>query len=60
MGALDLRLFAPPYAFILHRDIKPGNIMLMANDVVKIGDLGVAKVGRQAWIYCCGSGVMKD
>jgi len=29
---------------ILHRDIKPGNIMLMANDVVKIGDLGVAKV----------------
>jgi len=35
---------APPQ--ILHRDIKPGNIMLMANDVVKIGDLGVAKVGK--------------
>ncbi|KAF5837626.1 kinase-like domain-containing protein [Dunaliella salina] len=29
---------------ILHRDIKPGNIMIMANDVAKIGDLGIAKL----------------
>mmetsp|Transcript_19825 Transcript_19825/g.43138 ORF Transcript_19825/g.43138 Transcript_19825/m.43138 type:complete len:627 (+) Transcript_19825:361-2241(+) len=29
---------------ILHRDIKPGNIMVMANDVAKIGDLGIAKL----------------
>ncbi len=25
-------------------DIKPGNIMVMANDVAKIGDLGIAKL----------------
>lgn len=29
---------------ILHRDIKPGNIMVTTNDVVKIGDLGIAKL----------------
>lgn len=32
-----------PYAHA-RRDIKPGNIMLMPRDVVKIGDLGVAKL----------------
>eukprot|EP00798_Chlamydomonas_sp_ICE-L_P008396 gene8396-18290_t len=31
---------------ILHRDIKPGNIMVMQNDVCKIGDLGIAKLLR--------------
>lgn len=25
-------------------DIKPGNIMIMAGDVAKIGDLGIAKL----------------
>lgn len=29
---------------ILHRDIKPGNIMVFDNGVVKIGDLGIAKL----------------
>ncbi|GFH18613.1 protein kinase domain-containing protein, partial [Haematococcus lacustris] len=29
---------------ILHRDIKPGNIMVMEGDVAKIGDLGIAKL----------------
>ncbi|GLI64257.1 hypothetical protein VaNZ11_007459 [Volvox africanus] len=29
---------------ILHRDIKPGNIMVFENGVVKIGDLGIAKL----------------
>lgn len=28
---------------IIHRDIKPANIFLCQNDVLKIGDLGVAK-----------------
>ena len=28
---------------ILHRDLKPGNIFLAKNDIVKIGDLGSAK-----------------
>ncbi|KAG1667991.1 hypothetical protein FOA52_000635 [Chlamydomonas sp. UWO 241] len=30
-------------AKIIHRDIKPANIFLCKNDVLKIGDLGVAK-----------------
>lgn len=29
---------------ILHRDIKPGNIMVMQGDIAKIGDLGIAKL----------------
>lgn len=33
---------------ILHRDIKPGNIMVMENEVAKIGDLGIAKLLNQS------------
>ena len=29
---------------ILHRDIKPGNIMVTNHDVIKLGDLGIAKL----------------
>ena len=29
---------------IVHRDIKPGNIILFPNNVVKLGDFGIAKV----------------
>ncbi len=29
---------------ILHRDIKPGNVMVSEDEVVKIGDLGIAKL----------------
>ena len=28
---------------IIHRDIKPANIFLCQNDLLKIGDLGIAK-----------------
>ncbi|KAL6757723.1 kinase-like domain-containing protein [Haematococcus lacustris] len=33
---------------IIHRDIKPANIFLCANDLLKIGDLGVAKALTRA------------
>ena len=32
---------------IIHRDVKPANLMITADDVVKIMDFGVAKIGGQ-------------
>ena len=29
---------------VLHRDIKPGNIFLDANDNVKLGDFGLSRI----------------
>lgn len=33
---------------IVHRDIKPGNIILFPNNVVKLGDFGIAKILARA------------
>lgn len=31
---------------IVHKDIKPGNLLLTTSGTLKISDLGVAEVGR--------------
>ncbi len=66
-ASLTSALLAPtpwPACQVLHRDIKPGNIMVTSQEVVKIGDLGIAKIlkgMRAAWLLraaqgCCGVG----
>ncbi len=42
-------------AGVIHRDIKPGNIMLKRNDVVKITDFGLAKMNSDERVTSTGS-----
>jgi serine/threonine protein kinase len=32
---------------VIHKDIKPGNLLLTNDEILKITDLGVAEVGRR-------------
>ena len=36
---------------IVHKDIKPGNLLLTNEEVLKITDLGVAEVGKAFTMY---------
>jgi NIMA (never in mitosis gene a)-related kinase len=36
---------------ILHRDLKPGNIFLDANNDAKVGDFGLARVMNQDSVF---------
>ena len=39
---------------VVHKDIKPGNLLLTTNDTVKITDFGVAEVhtSTHVYVYC--------
>jgi serine/threonine protein kinase len=42
------------HAGVLHRDIKPGNLLLDENDVIKIADFGASHIGLEAsgdWLF---------
>ena len=42
---------------LVHRDIKPGNLMIGADDIIKIGDLGIARFGEEEGVVSQKDGV---
>ncbi|MGA1533024.1 MAG: protein kinase domain-containing protein [Planctomycetota bacterium] len=42
---------------LVHRDIKPGNLMIGADSIIKIGDLGIARFGEDEGVVSQKDGV---
>lgn len=43
---------------VIHRDVKPSNLMLFKGDRVRIADFGLARVAKQSMISATGSGTL--
>jgi serine/threonine-protein kinase len=43
---------------IIHRDLKPSNLMIFDDDVIKIGDFGLATVSKHTMMSATGSGTL--
>lgn len=55
MTELILGLYVAHSKKLMHRDIKPDNLLICKNDVLKIGDFGIAKATERGASTQCGT-----